>query len=138
MGYRILEISKSIANNGDEFGLTIGMLLISCGLLCGLLSILSLIDEVFCVEYMSLTLVCLLLGGCFIGFNSIWDEKLYKVTYICEKTDLENADLIVDEDFLKRYKVEEPKENSDLWTITTKDSYTKEELEDSELLKKFE
>lgn len=54
------------------------------------------------------------------------------------RTDLENADLIVDKDFLKRYNVEEPKENSDLWNITTKDSYTKEELEDNKLLKKFE
>lgn len=133
MWYRILEISKSIVNNGDEVRLIMGMLLI----LCGLLSILSIIDEGVCIEYISLTLVCLVLGSCLI-FSSIWDEKVYKVTYICEKTDLENADLIVDEDFLKRYNVEEPKENSDLWTITTKDSYTKEELEDNKLLKKFE
>ena len=33
MGYRILEISKSVVNNGDEFGLVVGMLLILCGLL---------------------------------------------------------------------------------------------------------
>lgn len=134
MGYRILEISKSIVNNGDEFGLIVGMLLI----LCGLLGILSIIDNGFCIEYISLTLIGFLLGSYFIRFNSMWDEKVYTVTYICEKTDLENADLIVDEDFLKHYKVEEPKENSDLWTITTKDSYTKEELEDSKLLKEFE
>ena len=134
MGYRILEISKSVVNNGDEFGLIVGMLLI----LCGLLGIFLIIDEGFCIEYISLTLVCFLLGSRFIRFNSIWDERVYTVTYVCEKTDLENADLIVDEDFLKRYKVEEPKENSDLWTITTKDSYTKEELEDNKLLKKFE
>ena len=134
MGYRILEISKSVVDNGDEIYLIIGMLLI----LCGLLGILLIIDEGFCIEYISLTLVCFLLGGRFIIFNSIWDEKVYTLTYICEKTDLENADLIVDEDFLKHYEIIEPKENSDLWTITTKDSYTKEELEDNKLLKEFE
>lgn len=134
MGYRILEISKSVVDNGDEVWLIIGMLLI----LCGLLGILFVIDKGFCIEYISLTLVCFLLGSNLIRLNSIWDGKVYTVTYICEKTDLENADLIVDEDFLKHYKVEEPKENSDLWTITTKDSYTKEELEDGKLLKEFE
>lgn len=134
MGYRILEISKSVVNNGDEVGLIVGMLLI----LCGLLGIFLIIDEGFCIEYISLTLVCLVLGSRLIGFTSIWDEPTYTITYTCEKTDLENADLIVDEDFLKHYKVEEPKENSDLWIITTKDSYTKEELEDGKLLKKFE
>lgn len=43
MGYRILEISKSVVNNGDGLGLVVGMLLI----LCGLLGILSIIDKGF-------------------------------------------------------------------------------------------
>lgn len=119
MGYRILEISKSVVNNGDEFGIIVGMLLI----LCGLLGIFFIIDKGFCMEYISLTLICFLLGSRLIGFNSIWDEKVYTVTYICEETDLENADIIMDRDFFKHYKVEEPKENSVLLIITTKDSY---------------
>ena len=129
--YEVLHATQTPVNNNDELGIVVGILLI----LCGLLGILFIIDEGFYVEYISLTLIGLILGSCIIKFNPIWDEKVYTVTYTCIKSDEENANLIINEP--SDYKIDK-EEHSKIYKITTKDSYTKEELEDNKLLKKFE